>query len=465
MERPPNVVIIYTDDQGYADVGCFGAQDFKTPNLDRLAQQGRKFTSFYVAQPVCSASRTALLTGCYPNRLGIHGALGPRDQHGISADETTLAEICKSRGYTTAIFGKWHLGCQEMFLPPNHGFDEFYGLPYSNDMWPWHPRVAHLTDIAERRKKGYPDLPLIEGTTVVHSEVAPEDQMRFTRQFTERAIGFIDRNHDRPFFLYLPHPMPHVPLFVSERFDGTSVQGRYGDVIQEIDWSVGQIMETLARHDIEDDTLVFFASDNGPWLSYGDHAGSAGILREGKGTTFEGGIRVPCIMRWPGHIPAGTVCDEPLMTIDILPTVTQLIGAELPKHKIDGKDVWPLLAGEEGAKSPQETYCFYYHKNALQALRSGKWKLHFPHKYATLAGQEGGRDGTPVSYSQQEIGYALFDLEIDPGETTDLAEKYPDVVARLKHLADTIRSELSDSLTGVQGNGHREPGRIAKSFK
>jgi arylsulfatase A-like enzyme len=291
-ETLPNLVIIFTDDQGWADVGVQGAQGFETPNLDRMAQEGMRFTSFYAAQPVCSASRAALLTGCYPNRIGISGALGPRARHGIHTREVTLAEICKSRGYATGMYGKWHLGHLPKFLPTRHGFDEYVGTPYSNDMWPLHPDLVRMPDTAAKRKRGYPNLPLIEGGEIIDSEITPEDQTRFTTLFTEKAVGFIERNRKRPFFLYVAHPMPHVPLFVSKKYEGTSKQGLYGDVISEIDWSVGRILAALEKNGISDRTLVIFTSDNGPWLSYGNHGGSAGPLREGKGTTWEGGVRV-----------------------------------------------------------------------------------------------------------------------------------------------------------------------------
>ena len=456
----PNVVVIYTDDQGWADVGCYGAEGFETPNLDRLASEGMRLTSFYVAQPVCSASRTALLTGCYPNRVGIAGALGPRSRVGISDEETTLAELCRGEGYATAIFGKWHLGCQDRFLPTRHGFDEYYGIPYSNDMWPWHPSVAHMPDALERRKKGYPDLPLIDGDEVVVAEVTPDHQTRFTHDFTMRAVDFIERNADGRFFLYLAHPMPHVPLFTSEEYVDVSEQGRYGDVIEEIDWSVGQVMAALEREGIADETLVIYASDNGPWLSYGNHAGSTGPLREGKGTTFEGGVRVPCIVRWPGRVPAGTLCDEPLMTIDVLPTVAGLIGAELPARKIDGVDAWAWLSGE-GEGRAHEAMFFYYHANDLEAMRSGRWKLHFPHGYRTMSGREVGRDGTPGNYDYSvKTGLELYDLEADIGESRDVAAEHPEVVARLTAMADAMRAELGDNLTGAPGSARREPGRV-----
>jgi arylsulfatase A-like enzyme len=340
--RPPNFVLILTDDQGYGDVGCYGARALATPNIDRLAREGMRFTSFYVAQAVCSASRAALLTGCYPNRIGILGALGPASKIGIRADELTLAEVLKQRGYATAIYGKWHLGHHPQFLPMRHGFNDYFGLPYSNDMWPHHPAAKPGT---------YPPLPLMEGGRIVNANVTAEDQTHLTTWYTERAVQFIENNKDRPFFLYVPHNMPHVPLHVSDKFQGKSGRGLYGDVIMEIDWSVGQILGVLKKHGLDERTLVVFTSDNGPWLLYGDHAGSAGPLREGKATAFEGGVRVPALMRWPGKIPRGKVCDELSATIDLLPTFAKLAGAELPKDRtLDGKDIWPLMSRKWGRR-------------------------------------------------------------------------------------------------------------------
>jgi arylsulfatase len=453
-DRAPNIVLIFTDDQGYADIGSFGARGFATPNLDRLAREGRRFTNFHVAQPVCSASRAGLLTGCYPNRIGIHGALGPKASHGIAEGETTLAEMLKSKGYATGMAGKWHLGHHPCFLPTRHGFDEYLGLPYSNDMWPSHPEAKPGT---------YPPLPLIEGDRVVDPDVTTDDQRRLTTRYTERAVSFIARNKDRPFFFYVAHSMPHVPLHVSDRFRGKSSQGAYGDVIEEIDWSVGQVMKALADHGLERDTLVVFTSDNGPWLSYGDHAGSAGPLREGKGTCWEGGVRVPCIARWPGKLPAGTTSDAMFMSIDLLPTIARLVGAELPAHKIDGLDVWPLISGQPGATNPHEAYLYYYDVNELQAVASGdgRWKFQLPHTYRTLAGRPGGRGGTPAKYEQVKVTKPeLYDLAADIGETTDVAPEHPDVVARLQSVADRAREELGDALTKRKGRGVREPGRV-----
>jgi len=453
--RPgPNVVIIFADDLGYGDVGCFGAKEWSTPHIDRLAREGMRFTSFYVAQPVCSASRTGLLTGCYPNRLGIHGALGPNARHGIHAKETTLAETLKQRGYATACVGKWHLGHHPQFLPTRHGFDEYFGLPYSNDMWPHHPGAKAGT---------FPPLPLIEGEKVVDPDVTAADQALLTGQYAERAVRFIENNKDRPFFLYLAHTMPHVPLFAGEKFRGSSRQGVLGDVIQEIDASVGAILDALARHGLEKETLVLFTSDNGPWLSYGNHAGSAGPLREGKGTTWEGGVRVPCVARWPGRIPAGATCNEPAMTIDLLPTLARFAGASLPLLPIDGKDIGPLFLGEAGAKSPHQAYFFYYNTGELQAVRSGRWKLILPHTYRTMAGQEPGRDGKPGRYRQVKAELSLFDLEQDVGETRNVAAEHPDVVARLMEYVEAARADLGDSLTQREGKGVRGPGRLRDS--
>ena len=457
--RSPNIVVIFTDDQGYSDVGIYGARGFKTPNLDRMASEGVRFTDFYVAQPVCSASRAALLTGCYPNRIGITGALGPNATHGIHEDEVTLAELCKSKGYRTAMFGKWHLGHHPRFLPPRHGFDEYCGTPYSNDMWPLHPDIVKLPENSEKRKRGYPNLPLIEGDQIADPEITGEDQAQFTTMFTNRAVDFINSNKENPFFLYVAHPMPHVPLFVSKKYAGKSEQGLYGDVISEIDWSVGQILDAIKHNGLDDDTLVIFTSDNGPWLSYGNHGGSCRPLREGKGTTWEGGVREPCIMRWPGKIPAGHVCREPAMTIDVFPTIARLIDTPLPQHKIDGLDIWPLIAGAPGAKSPHEALFFYYHSNDLEAMRSGRWKLVFPHTYRSLTGTP-GRDGTPNGYTHPKCGLELYDLENDISEKHNVIDQHPQVVARMQKLAERMRDDLGDSLTKREGKKRRPAGKL-----
>jgi arylsulfatase A len=462
----PNIVIIFTDDQGYADVGVFGAQGFRTPNLDRLAAEGRVFRNFHVAQPVCSASRAGLLTGCYPNRIGIHGALGPRSKVGISSGEMTLAELLKQRGYATAIFGKWHLGDAPQFLPLRHGFDTYFGLPYSNDMWPLHPDYVNLPPNDAKRKRGYPDLVLYENDRVAIPQVSHEDQNQLTTWYTEHAVQFIQSNRDRPFFLYLAHNLPHVPLHASDKFRGKTRRGLYGDVIEEIDWSVGQVMTALQRGGLEKNTWIIFTSDNGPWLSYGDHAGSAFPLREGKGTCWEGGTREPCIMRWPGRIPAGTDTRQMLMTIDLFPTIAKLVGASLPEHPIDGLDVWPIISGQRGAKNPHAAYWCYYESNELQSVMSGdgRWKLQLPHTYRTLAGRPGGLGGRPVPYENRRIEQSeLYDLDRDISETTDLAAGHPKVVRQLEQEAEKARVELGDSLTHRVGTGTRTPGRSSDS--
>lgn len=440
--RPPNVVIIYADDMGYADLGCYGS-NVPTPNLDRMAKEGVRFTSFYTAQAVCSASRAALLTGCYSNRVSVLGALFPNSPTGINASEDTLAEILKRQGYATGIFGKWHLGDRGSFLPTNNGFDEYLGLPYSNDMRK-----------TPGSKPDYPELALMDGTKRV--EIEP-DQSKLTTIYTDRAVKFIEKHKDSPFFLYVPHSMPHVPIAVSDKFKGRSPRGLYGDVVMEIDWSVGQILDSLKTHGLDQDTLVVFSSDNGPWLRYGDHGGSAGRLREGKGTAFEGGVREPGIFRWPGHIPPGRECAEPAMTIDLLPTIAKLAGAPVPSDRIiDGKDIWPLLAGDAGAKSPHEVLYFYWGRE-LHAVRAGNWKLHLPHPYRTLDGP--GANGKDGKQAPANIELSLFDLEADVGEMNNVAADHSDVVARLQAYAEQARQDLGDTLTKREGKNVRPAGQ------
>jgi arylsulfatase A len=453
-DRPPNIIIVYADDLGYGDLGCYGSKVNDTPNLDRLAREGRRFTNFHVAQPVCSASRTALLTGCYPNRLGIHGALGPQVKHGIADGEVTLAMLLKSKGYATGMAGKWHLGHHPRFLPTRHGFDEYLGLPYSNDMWPQNPSAKPGT---------YPPLPLIEGEKTIDPDVTAEAQGRLTALYTERAVSFINRKKDGPFFFYLAHTMPHVPLFAGAKFRGTSLNGTYGDVLAEIDWSMGEILKALAANSVAENTLVIFSSDNGPWLSYGDHAGSAGPLREGKVTCWEGGLRVPCIIRWPSRLKAGTTSDAMFMTLDLFPTIAGLVGAKLPAHPIDGLDVWPLIAGETGAKNPHDAYVYYFEQSQLQAVvdGDGRWKLQLPHKYQALAGRPGGHGGSPTRYEVRTIERPeLYDLVNDLGETTDVAARHPEIVSRLLGVAERSRAELGDSITKRTGRGIRPAATI-----
>jgi arylsulfatase A-like enzyme len=449
IEKSPNFVLIYLDDMGYGDLTLTGAAGFRTPNIDKMAGNGIFFTHFYAPQAVCSASRAGLLTGCYPNRIGITGALSHTSKTGLSDEEETIAEVLKKKGYATAIYGKWHLGVQQQFLPVNHGFDEFFGIPYSNDMWPNHPNPNNT----------YPPLPLFEGDQVVETN---PDQTKFTTEFTERTIDFIKRHKDQPFFVYLPHPMPHVPLFVSDKFKGKSEQGLYGDVMMEIDWSVGQILKTLEETGLEENTLVIFTSDNGPWLNYGNHAGSSGGFREGKGTSFEGGQRVPCLMLWKGTIPEGIISNNLVAGIDILPTIAELAGASLPEKKIDGVSLVPLLNGEDGA-NPRETFYYYYGQNSLEAVRNGHWKLVFPHPGRSYEGFEPGKDGMPGPVnSNYPFEAGLYDLRRDPGERYNLIEYHPDIVAELEQIAAKAREDLGDHLTGNPGKNRREPGRIAQ---
>lgn len=462
----PNIVLIFTDDMGYGDVKCFTDTPIRTPHIDSLAAQGTRFTDFYVAQAVCSASRAALMTGCYANRVGMAGALNHTSPTGINPDEKLLPEILKEQGYATGMFGKWHLGLPPYFSPLKNGFDEWLGIPYSNDNSVYHPVLSATM----------PPLPLYDGDEIIETD---PDQSLFTRRLTERSVQFIEDHQAGPFFLYVPHVMPHVPIFASERFKGKSNHGLYGDVIEEIDWSVGQIVGAIDRLGLSDNTLIIFSNDNGPFLSYGKHAGSSGPLREGKLTAFDGGVRVPTVMRWPGKIPANRVCHTPLMTIDLLPTVCSLLGAELPANPLDGKDASQVLMGNSD-DSPHEALLFYS-GTELHAIRMGKWKLHFPHKYLTVIPGEPRNDGKPSGFGTQKPksitesgvegiasrhGYrvenlplSLFDLSQDIGEQHDVAVENPQVVQKLSEMAERFRQELGDTLTAVEGNGLRPIGR------
>ncbi|MBL8855769.1 MAG: sulfatase [Planctomycetaceae bacterium] len=466
----PNIVVIFVDDMGYADIEPFGCTTYPTPNLTRMAKQGRRFTDCLVSSAVCSSSRAGLLTGCYHQRIGIDGALGPASEIGINEQETTLAELCRSQGYATACFGKWHLGHHPKFLPTNHGFDRYFGIPYSNDMWPLHPDVLARRQQQPDFKSPWPPLPLLRSQSpgeieIVNANMQPEDQKLLTRQLTTEAVQFIRENSERPFLVYLPHPMVHVPLYVSPEFDGRSGTGIFGDAVMEVDWSVGEILRTLDELKLTDNTLVIFTSDNGPWLSYGEHAGSAGPLREGKGTMFEGGCRVPMLMQWTGTIPAGTTCNELISTLDIVPTVAQLIGAALPEHPVDGRDIGPLLRGEANATSPHDYLYLYYSPLSLHAIRTPRWKLHLPHPYRSLSGRAGGREGLPVPYDQKNLELSLFDLSVDVGESMDVKDQHPDVVAELLEVAQRARRELGDQLTEMKGTGQRAPGRMGPGDK
>ncbi|GAA4438637.1 sulfatase [Ravibacter arvi] len=447
QQRPPNVVLVYIDDMGYGDLALTGAAGYRTPNFDEMARNGIFMSHYYAPQAVCTASRAGLLTGCYPNRIGFAGAIDHTAKTGLNPEEETIAELLKARGYKTAAFGKWHLGFQKKFLPPNHGFDSYYGIPYSNDMWPNHPV----------NKNYYPPLPLIEGTETVETN---PDQSQFTTRFTERTVEFIKQNKDKPFFAYLAHPMPHVPLAVSDKFKGKSKQGLYGDVIMELDWSIGQIRKTLKDLGLQENTLLIVTSDNGPWLAYGNHAGSAGGLREGKGTSFEGGQRVPCLMEWKGVIPQGVISNSIASGMDILPTIVEATGAKLPARKIDGVSLLGILKGDISAR-PRETMLFYYRKNSLEAVRHGDWKLVFDHPGRTNEGFSPGKDGQPGPGAENFMHTGgLYDLRRDPGERYNVSFDHPDIVARLTKIANEAREDLGDDLTGHQGRNRRPIGTV-----
>ncbi|MBT5908911.1 MAG: sulfatase [Opitutae bacterium] len=430
-ERLPNFVVIFCDDLGYADLGCFGSKKIKTPNLDRMASEGMRLTSFYSTCSVCSPSRSSLLTGCYPRRVNMHVndrnlcVLFPADKKGLNPEETTIAETLKAKDYATICVGKWHVGDHPNFLPHNQGFDSYFGIPYSNDM----------------NRKEVP-LPLLRNERVIES---PVDQPMLTPRYTKEVVQFIYRNKDKPFFIYLPHTFPHVPLFASSRFKGKSAQGRYGDTIEEIDWSTGEILKALKDAGVDENTLVLFTSDNGS-----QQKGSNAPLRGRKGQTWEGGQRVPCVARWPGKISEASESSEIVSTLDLLPTFAKLAGVPLPEKTIDGHDASDILLGEKDAKSKHEAF-YYYQMDQLQCVRSGKWKLH-------LALESKKRNwGKPEGKKPQQ----LFDLEKDVGESTDVSSDQPEVVKRLLALAEKGRSELGD--VGRPGKGQRKAGFVKKA--
>ena len=435
--RKPNLIVIFVDDLGYGDIGCFGSTVNRTPAVDRMAREGMKLTSFYVSSGVCSPSRASLMTGCYPLRVGMHESekdcfvLVPRDKRGLNPAETTVAQMLKGQGYATACIGKWHLGDQPPFFPTRRGFDYYYGIPFSNDMGSKEKGTL---------KDGLPPLPVMRNEQVID---APVDQHTITVRYTEEAVAFIRKNVARPFFLYLPHTMVHRPLHSSERFEGKSENGKYGDAVEEVDWSTGEILAELKKLGLDEDTLVIFTSDNGAC-----RPGSNAPLRGGKATIFEGGMRVPCVMRWPGKVPTGAVCDEVTATIDLLPTFARLAGGSPPKKPIDGKDITDILLGGPGAKSPHKAY-YYYFMSQLQAVRAGKWKLHL-----ALDPKIGKWMGTPQGPCEAE----LYDLDADIGETTDVAAENPDVVEQLAALAEIARKDIGDYKT--PGAGQRQPGFV-----
>ena len=408
--RSPNIVLIYCDDLGYGDLGCYGSA-IRTPNLDRMAAEGMRFTQFYSANPVCSPSRAALMTGRYPTRVGVPRVLFPTDTVGLPGSETTLAQVLKAKGYRTMCIGKWHLGHLPEFLPTNRGFDEYYGIPYSNDMTP-RPLLHNLETLEE-----------------------PAVLETLTARYTDQALGFIERSQGSPFFLYFAHTFPHIPLAASERFRGKSPAGLYGDVVEEIDWSVGRVLDALKRLALDNDTLVMFSSDNGPWFQ-----GSPGKLRGRKGSTYEGGVREPFIARFPGRTPAGSVCPGVAGTIDILPTLARLCGAGLPAKPLDGVDIGPLLAGT--AKSVERDVLLYFDNWNIQCARWGKWKLHLT-RYNSAAynpAPPGGRINLPLTAPE------LYDIEADPDESYDTAPENPKVVAEIRTRLERLISGFPDEV-------------------
>lgn len=430
--RPPNIIIIFADDLGYGDLASYGHPTIRTPNLDRMASEGQRWTHFYVGESVCSPSRAALLTGRLPIRNGMYGTVDrtrvffPDSPNGLPAEELTIAEALKEQGYATAAFGKWHLGHLPAFLPQQQGFDTWLGLPYSNDMDMVVEYQGFQTPAFYEPKSEYWNVPLMRNEEVIER---PANQTTLTQRYTEEAVRFIEENKEGPFFLYLSHTMPHIPLFRSEAFAGRSFRGLYGDVIEEIDWGVGQIIETLRREGHEEHTLVVFTSDNGPWLAYKTHGGSAGGLAWGKGTTFEGGMRVPAIFWWPGTVQPGTVMDMG-STLDLLPTLLQLAGAELPADRVlDGFDLRPALTGT--GPSPRNVM-FFYRGAELYAVRQGPYKAHF-----ITEGEYG--DGPPRTVHPTPL---LYHLGEDPGERFDIAGDHPEVIADILEIVEQHRQAL-----------------------
>ncbi len=420
-ERPPNVVLIFLDDGGFSDFRPFGEPRYPTPNTAQLAAEGCSYYSFYVPQAVCSASRAALLTGCYPGRTKMFGAHEPGER-GVDPKFATMGQVFQDKGYSTATFGKWHIGDHQDTRPPARGFEESCGLMYSNDMWKYNPGNP---DFWSKYKLQY-----WENGKVVIDEMEKEDQKLLTKKYTEKAVDFIRRKKDQPFFLYLPHTMPHVPLYTSREFEGVSGTGVYGDVMMELDWSVGQVQQAIKENGLEDNTIfIFIGSDNGPWLVYGDHAGIS-PFREGKQSTFDGGLKNACIIKYPGHIKAGTTSYNTFCSIDFLPTLAKLTGSPLPSNEIDGKDVWSLLINEPGAVNPHDYYPFSWSDEFQGVISSdGKWKLHLPHQYRTVI--KSGKDGFPGRQERLALDTALFDLVHDPQERGNDLENHPEIAEKL----------------------------------
>ncbi len=435
----PNFVVVYCDDLGYGDLGCFGHPTIRTPNLDRMAAEGMKLTQFYSAAPVCTPSRAALMTGRLPARNGMcsnkRRVLFPNSKGGIPAAEITLAEALQAKGYATACVGKWHLGHLPQFLPTNNGFDYYYGIPYSNDM----DRVAGTPKGREafwNPKVKYWNVPLLRNEQVIER---PADQTTITKRYTDEAVQFIRSHRDEPFFLYLPHSMPHVPLFRSRKFADRSPRGLYGDVIEEIDASVGQVLDTLRALKLDKKTLVIFSSDNGPWLVFDDHGGSAGLLRDGKGSTWEGGMREPTVAWWPGRIKAGSVRHDVASTMDIYATLHAITKTPLPSDRVlDSYDLSPVLFGTGSSKRER---LFYYRGYKLMAVREGPWKAHFITQDAYGPGsRKAVEHDTPL----------LFNLEVDPSEKWNVAEKHPEVIAKIRQAVAAHQKELEPAVSQLE---------------
>ena len=427
----PNVVIVFLDDSGWADFEPFGELYARTPNVTRLAGEGCTYDNFYVPQAVCSASRSALLSGCYPGRTKVFGAHGP-NAWGLDTAFATLGEVFSSAGYATAAFGKWHCGDLPETRSHARGFRETSGLMYSNDMWRHHPENPEYW--------GQWPLRYWENGEVTIEDVQPEHQKHLTRWYTEHAVDFIARHRDSSFLLYVAHSMPHVPLYCSDSFMGKSGKGQYWDVILEIDWSIGQINNALKENGIDRNTIFILTSDNGPWIVYGNHAGHT-PFREAKGTTFDGGVRSACVIKYPGNIEPGTTSDRAFCSIDLLPSLCHVSAVPLPDNEIDGISVWDLVRGSEGAVNPHSYYAFSNGRNFEGVMSGdGRWKLHLPHPFRTL--ESAGADGHPGKYMMTRIDTALFDMVADPMETTSVLEENPGIAGELLRLAEQHRSRF-----------------------
>lgn len=463
-QNKPNIIIVFMDDMGYGDLSVNGALDYKTPYLDQMASKGVRFTNFLSAQATCTASRAALLTGNYPNRMNMYGAFGPNSKIGLHVSEVTIADMLKQKGYNTHMIGKWHLGNEPDFLPTRQGFDSYLGLPYSNDMWPVEydgtpakpgGRVAH-----------YPVLPLLQINKdmqipdTVMKITNLKDQAQLTTTYTEDAVRYIRENKDTPFFLYLAHSMPHAPIAVSSKFRGKSEQGLFGDMMMEIDWSMEQISKALKDAKVDKNTIVIFTSDNGPWLNFGNHNGNTAGFRGGKGNSWEGGVRVPCIISWPAVVSPGTVANQLSSTIDVFATIADIVKFSEHPHRIDGISFLPILKNTNNEALRKEFY-YYYNKNDLEAVRLDHWKLVLPHDYRSYENILPEDNGFGGKYAKGTVdSLELYDLRRDPGERYNVIEKYPEIRERLLELAEKARMDLGDDLTNSQGPNRRPIGRI-----